>query len=296
MSRTHDGEDLTLTLRDGRVLSYAEYGDASGEPAFYFHGHPGCRFEGRLGDEPAANRQVRIIALDRPGYGRSTYQPSRRILDWPADVVQVADALDIDRFAVFGGSGGGPYALACAHEIPHRLTVAGVVSGFGPMDAPRATKGMRLLNRLAFKYGTRLPFVLDLVMGSMARKVRRDPDGAFEQIKKAMAGPDSETLEAPEIKETFKAELAEAFRQGSRGAALDAKLIGRPWGFRLEQIEVEVHLWQGEKDRLVPPSMGRYMAEAIPNSRATFLPDEGHLLVLKRMDEIIDVLSAKSRS
>lgn len=296
MSRKHDREDLILTLDSDRVLSCAEYGDAEGEPAFYFHGHPGCRFEARPGDEPAANRRVRIIALDRPGYGRSTFQPRRRVLDWPKDVVQVADALRIERFAVFGGSGGGPYALACAHAIPRRLTAVGVVSGFGPMDAPDATKGMRLLSRLAFRYGTRLPFVLDVVMGSMARKVRKDPDGAFNQIKKAMAGPDSAALEAPEIRETFKAELAEAFRQGARGAALDAKLIGRPWGFRLRDIVPEVHLWQGEKDRLVPPSMGRYMAGAIPDCQATFVPDEGHLLVLKRMDEIIDVLSTKSRS
>jgi pimeloyl-ACP methyl ester carboxylesterase len=296
MSHPADREDLTLTLNDGRVVSYAEYGDAEGKPAFYFHGHPGCRFEARLGDEPAAKRQARIIALDRPGYGRSTFQPDRRILDWPADVVQAADALGIGRFAVFGGSGGGPYALACAHELAGRLTAVGVISGFGPMGAPEATKGMRLLNLLAFKYGTRLPFVIDMVMGSMARKVRKDPDGALRQIKNAMAGPDAEALSDPEIEATFKAELAEAFRQGPRGSALDAKLIGRAWGFRLGDIVPEVHLWQGEKDRLVPPSMGRYMAEAIPACHATFVPGEGHLLVLKRMDEIIDVLSAKSRS
>lgn len=289
-------EDLTLTLKDGRTLSYAEYGDPNGEPAFYFHGHPGCRFEARLADGPAATRDVRVIALDRPGYGRSTYQPRRRILDWPTDVVQAAGTLGIERFAVFGGSGGGPYALACAHEIADRLTGVGVISGFGPMDAPGSTKGMRLLNALAFKYGTRVPFVLDLVMGSMARKVRRDPGGAFRQIKKAMAGPDGEALDAPEIEETFKAELSEAFRQGSRGAALDAKLIGRPWGFRIEDIATEVHLWQGEQDRLVPPAMGRYMAEAIPNCRATFVSDGGHLLVLDRMDEVIDVLAAQAQT
>lgn len=197
---------------------------------------------------------------------------------------------------MFGGSGGGPYALACAHELADGLTAVGVISGFGPMDAPGSTKGMRLLNALAFKYGTRLPFVLDLVMGSMARKVRRDPDGAFHQIKKAMAGPDSKALAAPQIEETFKAELTEAFRQGSRGAALDAKLIGRPWGFRIEDITTEVHLWQGEQDRLVPPAMGRHMAEAIPNCHATFVPDGGHLLVLDRMDEVIDVLAAQART
>lgn len=84
----------------------------------------------------------------------------------------------------------------------------------------------------------------------------------------------------------FRTDLLEAFRQGSRGAAQELALYCRPWGFPLEEITMEVHLWQGEVDRNVPPAMGRYLAKAIPNCRATFYPGEGHLLVVERMEEI----------
>src|SRR5215475_3198278 len=114
-------EDGVLRLADGRALGYAEFGDSGGEPFFYFHGHPGSRLEARFAESAATAAGVRIIALDRPGYGLSDWQPGRAILDWPADVTEAADLLGIGGFSVVGGSGGGPYALACAYRLPDRV-------------------------------------------------------------------------------------------------------------------------------------------------------------------------------
>ncbi len=280
--------DETLSLRDGRVLGYAEYGSPRGEPAVYFHGHPGSRLEAQLADEAATRRSVRIIALDRPGYGRSDFRPGRRIVDWPDDVVEAAGALGIERFAVIGASGGGPYALACARAIPDRITKVGILSGVGPYQAPGATEGMRWQNRVGFKYGARFPILARLIMWSMARQVRRNPERVVEAIAGAMSGADAEAARRPEVRQALGAIIAEAFRQGSRGAALDVVLLGRPWGFRLVEIRAQVYLWQGEADVLVPPAMGRYQAEQIPGSRARFFPGEGHLLVVDHMGEIMD--------
>lgn len=278
----------TLTLRDGRSLGYAEYGNPRGEPAFYFHGHPGSRLEAQLAHEAALSRGVRVIALDRPGYGRSDLQPRRKILDWPTDVAEAADMLGVARFAVLGASGGGPYALACAHAIPQRLTKVGIISGVGPYDAPGVTEGMRWQNRVGFKLGARFPVLARLIMWSMARQVRRNPERVVEAIAKAMSGPDAEVARRPQVRRALAAIIAEAFRQGSRGAARDVVLLGRPWGFRLEEITTKVHLWQGEADTLVPAAMGRYQAERIPGCRARFFPAEGHLLVIDHMTEIVD--------
>jgi pimeloyl-ACP methyl ester carboxylesterase len=109
-----DSADRTLRLGDGRRLGYAERGDPGGRPLLYFHGWPGARVEARLADEPAKAAGVRLVALDRPGMGFSDFQRGRTFVDWSADVVEVADALQLDRFAVLGISGGGPYAAACA--------------------------------------------------------------------------------------------------------------------------------------------------------------------------------------
>ena len=111
--------DQTILLQDGRRLGYDEYGPPDGKPLFYFHGTPSSRK-----DWPALGNQglpeklgVRVIVADRPGMGLSDFQPERRIADWPADVVALADTLELERFSVLGYSGGGPYAVACAHTM-----------------------------------------------------------------------------------------------------------------------------------------------------------------------------------
>ena len=107
-----------------------------------------------------------------------------------------------------------------------------------------------------------------------------------------MAEPDQRVLARPEVRAVFVESAAEAYRLGGRGAVWEAVMYSRPWGFRLEDITTEVHLWQGEKDVNVPPAMGRYLARAIPQCRATFYPDEGHLLVVDHADEILAALFA----
>lgn len=285
--------DSTLTLRDGRVLGYAEFGDPAGTPGFLFHGHPGSRLEGELGHEAAMNRGVRIITLDRPGYGRSTFQPKRRILDWPNDVAQVADQLGITQFAVVGGSGGGPYALACGYALPGRVTKVGVVSGVAPYSAPHATEGMRWQNRVGFQLGARIPPLATLIMWSMARQVRKSPERVVEAVAKAMSGPDAEVVRRPEIQQMLARDLQESFRQGHRGAAYEVVLLGRAWGFDPAEVKPPAVLWQGEADVLVPPAMGRYLAGRIPDCTAHFLPGEGHLLMLNHIEEILDAFAEK---
>jgi pimeloyl-ACP methyl ester carboxylesterase len=143
-------QDNVLRLKDGRMLGYAEYGDPSGTPVFAFHGFPGSRITFRIADDAARRRGVRIIAPDRPGMGLSTFQPGRNLLDWPQDVGELADALGIDRFAVAGVSGGGPYVAACAFALRARVTVAAIISGIGPLRRGEDTKGMLPTNRLIF--------------------------------------------------------------------------------------------------------------------------------------------------
>ena len=124
----------TLTLPDGRVLGYGIYGDPAGFPVFDFHGIPGSRREAALIADYIGRDDVCFIGMDRPGYGRSSPKRNFRIVDFPGDVVALADQLKIAKFAVLGYSGGGPFALACAAQIPGRLASLAVVSGVGPAD------------------------------------------------------------------------------------------------------------------------------------------------------------------
>lgn len=280
----------TLRLRDGRLLSYARYGDPEGRPGFFFHGFPGSRLEAGPGAEAAARLGLRIFALERPGFGLSDFKPGRSILDWPDDVVEAADQLGIDRFPIMGLSGGGPYAAACAYKIPDRLTGMALVSSVAPFGASGTTDGMSRLYRFTFGLAGRLTWTTGPAMWWMGRQVRRNPDRVLDRTSAGLPEFDREIMARPEVRSMLREDLMEAFRQGSRGAAWELALLARPWGFRLEDIAMEVHLWQGEADVNVPVAMGRYLAGAIPNCRARFYPGEGHLLAVHRMEEIQAVL------
>jgi len=270
--------DQQLQLPDGRTLGFAEYGSAEGNVLFYCHGYPGSRFEAGVLDEIGRETGTRIISLDRPGMGLSTFQPGRTFLDWPGDVAALADHLQVDRFAVVGASGGGPYALACACKMPDRLISCGVVSGMGPLEL--GTAGMSRSNRFIFFCARRLPWLLTPIFRAMARSLRNE-----EKTRKTMAKtmqhmvrPDREALQAFGAENIFAATAAEAFRQGVRGAVYEGRLYGGPWGFRLEALAFQpLYLWHGELDRNVPVGMARLMASRISRCQATFYPDEGHI-------------------
>ena len=279
--------DNVIRLHDNRLLGYAEYGVATGYPVIFFHGMPGSRLEGALGHEAAMRQNVHLVAPDRPGYGLSDFKPRRRILDWADDVVELAEALGIGRFAVAGISGGGPYAAACALRIPHRLTHAAIISGVGPFEAPGATEGMSRQNRALFAMARRLPPLARASLSVMGAVAKRWPQRAIGQMKRSMPAADRAVLERDGNADRFVADMSEAFRRGSRGAAWEAQLYANPWGFRLEDITMEVQVWQGGEDVKVAPSMGRYQAQAIPNATLTFYEHEAHLLGITHLDEIL---------
>jgi pimeloyl-ACP methyl ester carboxylesterase len=171
----------TIHLFDGRTLAYAEYGDPRGKPVFFFHGIPGSRLF-RPPDEVTARLEVRLITTDRPGSGLSSYQPGRRILDWPGEVAQLADHLGIEKFYAAGHSGGGPYALACAYALPGRVIAAASLCGAGPVDAEGASKNMTPINQLGVSIGRFTPWPLwRLLVWYLYRRGHDHPDELFER-------------------------------------------------------------------------------------------------------------------
>jgi pimeloyl-ACP methyl ester carboxylesterase len=282
-----------ITLRDGRRLAYAEYGDPQGRPLLYFHGFPSSRLEAALTDEAAAGLGIRAIAPDRPGIGLSDFQPGRRIGDWPAAVAELADALGLGRFAVLGVSGGGPYALACAAKIPERLAAVGIVGGLGPLDKAGATRGMSLLSRFFLRLFRRAPGAGRTCFALAAQIARHYPDRLFALFTANVPAPDRQVLARPEVRNLFLAALVEAVHRGSGGGARELTLYTRPWGFDLARIAVPVDLWHGRLDATVPVVLGEDLARVLPDCRSRFLDGEGHFsLPLSRMEEILRTLVA----
>lgn len=160
-SPSRDNQSQTLILPSGRTLGYASYGDPNGIPLLYFHGYPSSRLEAS-GLSPLASRlNIRLLALDRPGAGLSTYDPHRRVTDWPADVQAFATGLGLSRIAVLGVSGGGPYALACARLLPSdMLGAVGMLAGAPMWDRGVRTNGMPWYARITYLMATYWPWGL----------------------------------------------------------------------------------------------------------------------------------------
>ena len=280
-------------LKDGRMLGYAEYGAPEGKPIFYFHGFPSSRLDWPLfdADDAATELKARIIAVDRPGTGLSDFKRGREILDWPEDVIELADVLQVDRFAVLGISGGGPYAAACAFKLSGRLTATATVCGMGPSEAPGAKEGMSWINM----YLGKPPEERRQMLMGLAHLIKENPDLLVSEMKQApFPEMDKVLMDQPGVAEMFiNTGFGEALRSGIDGVDQDATLYAHPWGFQLQDITAEVHLWHGEPDINVLVSVGRYVADAIPNCHATFFPDEGHFSIARNhIRDILNVLLA----
>ena len=173
----------TIRLHDGRALGYAEVGKSDGFPIFYFHGHDSSRLEVVLWTELAITLGVRLIALDRPGIGRSDLKAGYRLLDWPDDVVEVANQLGIERFAVAAVSGGGAYGLACAYKIPHRLTACGLICSIAPGQL--ITKDAPLWMRAMWWMGKHLPWLYRLSVRLLMRATGSDAASIEKQLARS---------------------------------------------------------------------------------------------------------------
>ncbi|KAL4758081.1 alpha/beta fold hydrolase [Aspergillus foveolatus] len=255
---------LVLTLQEGRALGYAEYGNPKGFPLLYLHGFPSSRLEGSAFDNVACGRNLCIIAPDRPGYGLSTFQPNRRILDYLQDTQSLADHLGIFRFAVLGDSDGGPYAFACAHSLPHdRLAGVGILAGAGPWASGR-------------------------VHISIARRpVIRWLDNWLEKQEIA----EESTLPTEERREMALRMVFEAFAQGGAATVQEAILLAQDWGFRFEDVTYsKIQLCHGQKDALSPIEMIRYMAERLPHCVLREFKGDTHFTVAGHIDEILSRL------
>lgn len=276
-----------LDLPDGRRLCWAEYGDSDGAPIFLFHGNPGSRLCWGAWPGLESIRGARLVAPDRPGYGRTDFHP-RALETWPDDIGALADHLGVEDFTVFGPSGGAPYALACAWKIPDRVTAASLFGAVGP-NAPEAVRGALGSLRLLWRIAGPVQPLIRLQMRLMARVARRDPERLARSMRNLeLREEDRPVLDRPDVLRVFEIDFPEAYRQNGIGSAYDAAIPAR-WPIPLESIRVPVQLWHAERDPLVG-NMTVYLAEHLPNSQLRRLEGQGHLWILDHLPEVLESL------
>ncbi len=275
------------TLPDGRTLCYSQYGDPKGFPAFYFHGTPSSRHEAVFADSAGKKHGIRLIALDRPGFGHSTFQPKRTFLDWPEDVLMLADTLGHQQFGVVGHSGAGPHLFACGATIsPDRLRFVGALGPWGPVASSEIKSTLNRLDRFYLRLARKFPVLMRVLFAPIGWCVRFAPQLFFRIMQSSVSTSDRSLLKDAVFVKKFTSILQEAFRKSTKGGAYEALICYSDWKFSIRDIRVPTHIWLGEEDIFVPRKMGVYLERTIPDVDFHFVPNKGHFNI-ENWDDIL---------
>jgi pimeloyl-ACP methyl ester carboxylesterase len=273
----------------GRTLTVRETGDPDGPAIVAHHGSPGAGLLFRSEVESAAQRGLRLLSYDRPGFGGSSPHEGRTIADAAADVAAILDALSVERFATYGTSGGGPHALACAALMPGRCAAAATIAGVAAADAPDLDwmEGMGDGNQAEFDAAREgrerlTPFLEEEAAGMQGI----EPEQLADAIRPHLSDVDAAALTG-EFAEHLLATIQTGLEPGVEGWVEDDIAFVSPWGFDLATIGVPVLIWQGAQDLMVPGGHGDWLRRHVPDAQGEVLPDEGHLTLF--VDRVTDV-------
>ncbi|MGP4074683.1 alpha/beta fold hydrolase [Halobacillus sp. K22] len=251
---------------------------------FYAHGGPGSRLEAQSFEKTAKKYGFRMIAMDRPGMGRSTIKEHRVLLDYPEDIRELANALEIDTFGAMGTSGGGAHTTVCSYSLADRLTFNFAFAGYTNFaEMPDAANKLEApADRLSIKLAAKFPVLFGLLFKGMGIAMKTLPKQTINSLLKTVNETDKKIANDPQFQKRFIAEQKEAFRQGGKGVAIDAAVHYVDWGVKLQDIPGRVHIFHGTEDRLVPFSYGQHLADHIPNAIFHPLEGQGHLFLFEK--------------
>jgi pimeloyl-ACP methyl ester carboxylesterase len=286
----------TVQLRDNRFLSYLELGDPQGVPVLFTMGSPSSAIGALAYADSAERNGIRLISVDKPGYGQSTRARGRTLLGYGEDLRELADELGLERVALAGQSGGGPHALAAARVLGDRVTTLCLLCTYGPVTEPWARDGLNALMRTTNWFAVRAPRLMGVPVRAM-NLMLGNPD-RMERGMRRMAGKMTPRERAdvlgPEMRLVSEG-LADAFSGGTGAVADEFVAIGRPWGFPLEDVTTQTDLWHGTADKSCPIGMVRGMAERLPKATLHELEGLGHPFFGPELDEAMATLRDRAQ-
>ena len=281
-----------LTLRDGRMLAWCEYGPEDGRPLLRFQGTPGSRYS-RYPDVGAYDRlHVRMIVFDRAGYGASSRCPGRGISVIADDAAELLDHLGLEAVHAIGGSGGGPHVLAFAATRPERVRTATVVVGMAPLEESDLGELIEL-NRQAWHAAREGWEAMCELLAPRREEALADPLAGFRAAMQAAPASDKAIMDDPAWQRVFVEDVTEAFRPGVEGWVDEAMALQLEWDFDFTDVRCGVTWWHGEHDANAPIAAVRRLLMRMGDVRLQLWTDAGHLEPYRRHDEILTELLAR---
>ena len=273
-----------MQTNDGRVLNVGEGGKRGGMPIFALHGTPGSLMLYPPHVADASKRGIRLISYDRSGYGGSSEHPGRKVADAAKDVATIADFLGLERFAVWGISGGGPHSLGCAAKLPTRVVAAASLAS----PAPYPSRGLDWLsgqgegNVTEFKAAMAGPKPLGQFLEAQRTQLLKATLAEISQLWNSLLPRMDEAALSGKLGPFLAANLKAGLRPGYEGWRDDDLAFVSDWGFRPSEVSVPLLLWQGKHDKMVPFAHGKWLAKQVRGAEVHLSPDDGHLTLLER--------------
>lgn len=283
----------TIAVSDNRQLGFAEFGDPQGNAVFWLHGTPGARrqipTEARV---YAAENNLRLIGVDRPGIGSSTPYQYDRVLRFADDLEVIADTLGIDKMTVVGLSGGGPYTLAAAAAMPDRVLGVGVLGGVAPfIGSDGISGGAMTLGKYAAPVLEVVGTPVGVVATGLVRVIKPVALPVLEIYARLSPEGDRQMLARPEFKAMFLDDLLNGGRKQLTAPFADVIVFARDWGFRLDEVKAPVKWWHGDKDHIIPYAHGAHVVAKLPDAEMVTLPGESHLGGLGYAHDILGAMN-----
>lgn len=274
----------------GARVTYATFGDPDGVPVVALHGMPGSRAFGAFFDEPARERGVRVYAPDRPGVGGSATRDDWRVADAGEFLASFLDAVDVDTAGVLGFSAGGPHALACAAQIPERLTGTALLASPAPPAAgveqatmTRVMGGLARHTSLGLSLATRF---------QAAMLARQDPDALLELFTNAPVAQDV-VLDGATVPDVLALDAELALAGGHRALAVETRALATDWGFDPRTVGARVDVFHGNADENVPVAAANHFERVLPNPRLHRYGVDHLELLLERAGDALDAATGR---
>jgi pimeloyl-ACP methyl ester carboxylesterase len=292
-------EELTFTLPDGRKLGYLIVGE--GKPVFYFHGQPGSRFDILHLNDYVNSRNLKIIGIDRPGFGLSTYTPRLSLRDFCEDVNHLADHLGIDKFTLIGYSAGGPCAITYVALFPERVTQAVIISSQSlPMDIDELFSGLeRIIVKLASRFQSIATWYLKQERDRWF-EFAKDPESFLESKRgKSILDNMSENGARLIMDDGFRAKflhsVIESYRQEEdsvRSLYEERLLMNKGWDVDISLIPSGlVYILHGADDKRIPVINAHRNSEDIPGAQLEIVVGKGHFFWFDNLEKLDEILS-----
>ncbi len=290
-----------VELADGRCFGLARYGAENGLAVLALHGAPASRIMFDVTDAAAKKLTLQIYCPERPGYGVTPKDEAPTLETRVADLEAIADRLGLQRFAVLGVSGGGPYAVALAARLGRRVNGLALVSPMGPIAQFMAAKRAGTIgseygsvprgHRLFFLELPKRKRLLVLQAGIGARAFKAAPNSFAKIFAQLLSRSDTKVLSQPHVEKSLVAMTLEALRHGVGGGMADLTIFSRPWPVHFERITAPAILFQGTADRIVPVPVSVWLADLIPNCRFELREGAGHFWVYDHVGEVLKSLA-----